>query len=117
MPSEARILLIVVIMLFPVMKIIFGAILAYKTPSLNWVFGYRTPRSMKNDEAWLYANKLAGKIWLVMGPIEIMIFIPLVILFEDITLYLIITFLPLVLTIIMMIVIEFKLRKINNKLK
>lgn len=34
---------------------------------INRFFGYRTRRSMQNTDAWLYAHKCCGKIWLRLG--------------------------------------------------
>lgn len=36
--------------------------LAFRPPSRNALYGYRTTRSMSSDAAWEYANKLAGRI-------------------------------------------------------
>lgn len=34
---------------------------------VNWVYGYRTSRSMKSPEAWDYANRRCGELWVRMG--------------------------------------------------
>ena len=34
---------------------------------INYVFGYRTKRSMKNNETWLFAQKKMGNIWFKWG--------------------------------------------------
>ncbi len=46
---------------------LFGGLMLYKLPAgkPNGIYGYRTRRSMASQEAWDYANKRAGKIWLV----------------------------------------------------
>lgn len=33
----------------------------------NYLIGYRTPASMKDEESWIFANKLAGKFMIVIG--------------------------------------------------
>jgi len=40
----------------------FGAV--YK---INWAFGYRTARSMKNRVTWLFAHRYFGRRWLILG--------------------------------------------------
>lgn len=120
MPVEElslRILFIVAIALFPIIKIIFGAILSYKTPSLNWLFGYRSSQSMKNEEAWHYANKTTGKIWLITAPIELIILLTFSLLFNNLTAYIIMMFVPLVTIFIMIVYIEIKLKIMNKDLK
>ena len=38
-----------------------------KTPQeINYTYGYRTDKSMKNIDTWNYANKLCGKIMFIM---------------------------------------------------
>jgi len=34
---------------------------------INDAFGYRTTRSMKNQETWRFAHQYSGKIWLYSG--------------------------------------------------
>ena len=35
-----------------------------KTPKeINYVYGYRTKRSMMNEETWRFANQYFGKAW------------------------------------------------------
>lgn len=36
---------------------------------INGIYGYRTPRSMKNQENWDYAQKLGGKYMMLFGGI------------------------------------------------
>lgn len=43
------------------------AILGYcYTPKSLGAFGYRTPMSMKNEKTWLYANKLAKRLFIII---------------------------------------------------
>lgn len=43
------------------------AILSYfNTPKSIGAFGYKTPRSMKNEVTWLYANSLANKLFITV---------------------------------------------------
>ncbi len=34
---------------------------------INFFFGYRTERSMKNKDTWEFAHKYIGNLWLVIG--------------------------------------------------
>ena len=54
--------------LIPLLMIIFGRHFSKKAPDMiNHVFGYCTPRSMKNMDTWTFAHKYCGKIWTVTG--------------------------------------------------
>lgn len=46
-----------------------GGFLLYRwaPKSINSLLGYRTARSMKSDEAWRFANRYAGQIWIRWG--------------------------------------------------
>lgn len=45
-----------------------GAILRFFPPKkINSFYGYRTPRSMKNQENWDFAQKYAGQLMLSWG--------------------------------------------------
>lgn len=48
--------------------IIFGRIMFVRPPKkINDLYGYRTPRSMKNQDTWDFAHKYCGKIWWIAG--------------------------------------------------
>ena len=34
---------------------------------INYVYGYRTKRSMKNMDTWKFAHEYCGKLWWKMG--------------------------------------------------
>ncbi len=58
----------VMVLLTPAVMIIFGALFKKAAPKeINYLFGYRTERSMKNQETWSFAHNLCGKIWLICG--------------------------------------------------
>ena len=55
-------------LLIPAMMIGCGIWFIKKPPSkINYVFGYRTRRSMMNRDTWDFANRYCGKVWLVLG--------------------------------------------------
>ena len=57
-------------MLLPIAMVVFGILFRKEFPkNINYVFGYRTRRSMKNEETWRFAHQYIGKIWIIMGPI------------------------------------------------
>lgn len=61
-------------LLVPTIMIIFGSIFSKNSPkNINRIYGYRTPRSMKNQETWEFANKYCGKLWLRIGIIMLII--------------------------------------------
>lgn len=56
------------ILLIPVIMIFFGKYFIKKTPkNINYLFGYRTNLSMKNEETWKFAHKHIGNIWFKWG--------------------------------------------------
>jgi uncharacterized membrane protein len=57
-------------LLIPIIMVIFGLILKFKPPSkINGFYGYRTTRSMKSQNAWDYAQRRIGALWLYIGVI------------------------------------------------
>lgn len=52
------------VLLIPLLMAGFGALL-YKSPpkAVNHAFGYRTKRSMKNVDTWLFAQRCCGRLW------------------------------------------------------
>ena len=55
-------------LLIPIIMILFGRAFLKKAPKeINYVFGYRTSRSMKNRDTWEFAHRYCGKIWLICG--------------------------------------------------
>lgn len=57
-------------LLIPVIMLAFGWLFQKKPPRrINGVYGYRTARSMKNEETWLFAHKICGRLWFRLGVI------------------------------------------------
>lgn len=55
-------------MLVPAIMVIFGARFTKKPPKrINYMYGYRTKRSMKNIQTWEFAHQTIGKIWYRSG--------------------------------------------------
>lgn len=56
------------VLTIPAIMIIFGRIFMKKAPEkINWVFGYRTRRSMMNKDTWTFAHKYIGRLWWICG--------------------------------------------------
>jgi uncharacterized membrane protein len=54
--------------LVPLIMILVGRAFMKTAPkSINYVFGYRTARSMKNADTWAFAHQHCGKLWWRMG--------------------------------------------------
>lgn len=61
-------------LLIPAIMIIVGFIFSHKAPdNINYIYGYRTKRSMRNKETWDFAHKYCGKLWRVLGFILLII--------------------------------------------
>ena len=55
-------------LLVPVIVIIAGRLMWKHYPQeINRVIGYRTKRSMRNEDTWKFAHEYCGKIWWIMG--------------------------------------------------
>ncbi len=66
--------------LIPITMIGFGRYFMKTAPkNINIVFGYRTSRSMKNEDTWKFAHEYCGKIWFTSGIITLVLSIILMI--------------------------------------
>ena len=62
------IFMFIMVLLIPLTMIFFGWLLFRRTPKeINYVYGYRTKRSMINEETWRFANQYFGKVWYLCG--------------------------------------------------
>ena len=67
-----RIFMLIVVLLIPFTMLFFGWLLFRRTPKeINYVFRYRTKRSMRNEETWKFANRYFGKLWYHCGLISV----------------------------------------------
>lgn len=94
--------------------------LIYKSPIQFYSkFGYRTPKSMKNQKNWDYANKLAPRLMIIVSILFIVInlilfyFLNSVISSHFFSLIAITTL--IILIVIMIIIIEIKLNRFEKK--
>ena len=66
------IFMLIMVLLIPLTMLFFGWLLFRKTPKeINYVYGYRTKRSMMNEETWKFANQYFGKAWYLCGLISV----------------------------------------------
>lgn len=55
-------------LLTPFVMIIAGYMMWKHCPKeINWVYGYRTKRSMRNMDTWKFAHDFCGKLWWKLG--------------------------------------------------
>lgn len=55
-------------LLIPVLMILCGRMMWKHPPkNINGVIGYRTSRSMKNMDTWIFAHHYSGKLWWKLG--------------------------------------------------
>ena len=73
--------MLVMTLLIPAIMICFGRFFSRKAPDrINHGFGYRTARSMKNKDTWVFAHKCVGKLWTRLGwtllPLSVLVMLP-----------------------------------------
>ena len=61
-------------LLIPAIMLGAGKLFLKKAPKdINWIFGYRTTMSMKNEDTWYFAHRIAGAFWWKWGWITLAI--------------------------------------------
>jgi uncharacterized membrane protein len=60
-------------MAIPLFMILGGLFMYSNVSGINSFLGYRTSKSMSSQEMWDYAQKTAGKIWIVLGFVELLV--------------------------------------------
>lgn len=109
-------------LLIPAVMIIFGRMFMKSAPkNINYAFGYRTDRSMKNKDTWNFAHKCIGKIWRNWGWVLLIIsaVFMLVLLGRDIATVgnagLVLMVVQLVFLVVPIFIVESKLKKTFDK--
>lgn len=60
--------MLILVLLVPLIMIGLGAYYKNHPPKkINWIAGYRTARSMRSKEAWDYAHRHFGRLWVNFG--------------------------------------------------
>ena len=55
-------------LIIPLIMVIAGGLMWKRCPKeINRIIGYRTKRSMKNDDTWKFAHSFCGKLWWIIG--------------------------------------------------
>lgn len=55
-------------LILPVLMVVIGKVFVKNPPrKINRVYGYRTHRSMKNQDTWNFAHLYCGKLWWKAG--------------------------------------------------
>ena len=66
--------MLLIVLLIPAIMFIMGCVFRKHPPKdVNGLYGYRSGRSMKNQDSWDFAHRYVGKIWQRWG----MILLPL----------------------------------------
>ena len=61
-------------LLIPVIMLVFGWIFRCQAPKkINVWYGYRTARSMKNEDTWVFAHQHIGRTWMLVGAVLLVI--------------------------------------------
>ena len=69
-------------LLIPLVMIFAGRMMQYHPPrEINYILGYRTARSMKNRETWVFAHRECGRLWQRWGWGELIATVVLMLLF------------------------------------
>ena len=55
-------------LIIPIIMIVAGRIMGNHCPKeINNLIGYRTKRSMKNEDTWKFAHSYCGRLWWILG--------------------------------------------------
>lgn len=98
----------------------FGIIFIKKAPKkINYIYGYRTPMSMKNKDTWIFAQKYAGKVWIISGIITFIVSVTLAFVLRGLKSYdtfmLVLIFVQIIILLLVIPLTEIALRKNFDK--
>lgn len=61
-------------LLIPVIMLVFGCLFHRSAPKkINVWYGYRSARSMKNEDTWVFAHQHIGRTWMIAGAVLLVI--------------------------------------------
>lgn len=61
-------------LLIPVIMLVFGWKFHRQAPKkINVWYGYRSARSMKNEDTWVFAHQHIGRTWMLVGAVLLVI--------------------------------------------
>jgi len=65
---EQWVFMLVMDLWIPIVMIVLGVIFKKRAPKkINFIFGYRSSMSMKNEDTWIFAHRYWGKIISIIG--------------------------------------------------
>ncbi len=71
------------LIIIPIFMITFGMLWRENPPkSINWIYGYRSKRSMKNSKTWKFAHLYQAKLWRWSGIVLLVFSVIFALLFE-----------------------------------
>jgi hypothetical protein len=106
----------IVIIPIPIIKIIFGYVLYFKTPKMNRFFGFKTRKAYTNEDTWFFANNLFGKILFYTGIIETILFALFIFLIPNaLWIIILLELITFITAIIGVIVVNIKLNKLISR--
>lgn len=60
--------MLVALMIIPATMVVIGSLWRHRPPAtINWLYGYRTGRSMKNQATWDFAHRHLAELWFRFG--------------------------------------------------
>lgn len=76
-------MILIILLIVPFITLITGYLMYRHTPkTINGLVGYRTRRSMINQDTWDFANKYCASLWIKLGIITTVISFLIYILFD-----------------------------------
>lgn len=74
---------LLLLLMVPIITLITGYLMHRHTPkSINALVGYRTSRSMINQDTWNFANKYCASLWIKLGVVSSIVSILIFIVFD-----------------------------------
>lgn len=74
---------LLLLLMVPIITLITGYLMYRHTPkSINGLVGYRTSRSMINQDTWNFANKYCASLWIKLGVVSSIVSILIFIVFD-----------------------------------
>lgn len=81
MEQIVELILLISVLIPSIIMIVMGLVLKHKAPgNINYLYGYRTSKSMASQEAWDMSQTMLGNMWTKLGVITILFCILVVLL-------------------------------------
>ena len=99
------------------LEIFLGALLVWHTPKRNAVFGFKTKKTLLNDEIWKVANISSGKWFIFFGVIEIVVSLITLLMMYQGFVSVIEIFIPIIYMFVNFVTILFTISFVNSKIR